>query len=101
MLRISPIEQYDQKKGKYEFMRQLATLGIPMCWPLEFGISDEGVYSVQSWIDGADAEEIIPKLSDADQYAYGSKAGQILSKIHSLPAPRMQEGWESRFNRNM
>ena len=50
MLRVSPIEQYDRKKSEYELMSQVATLGVPMCKPLEFGTSDEGVYSIQTWI---------------------------------------------------
>ena len=40
-------------------------------------------------------EEIISTLSDSEQYAYGLKAGHILRKIHSIPAPDAQEDWES------
>ena len=57
LLRVSPIEQYERKKSEYELMSQVAALGVPMCKPLEFGTSDEGVYSIQTWIDGVDAEE--------------------------------------------
>ena len=60
LLRISPITQYERKKSEYELMRQVAALGVPMCVPLEFGTSDEGVYSIQSWIDGVDAVEAMP-----------------------------------------
>ena len=48
LLRISPIEQYERKKREYELMRQAAVLGVSMCRPLEFGTSDEGVYSIQT-----------------------------------------------------
>lgn len=101
LLRVSPIEQYERKKMEFEMMQRLEALGIPMCRPLEFGISEQGVYSIQTWIDGIDAEEMIPTLSDADQYAYGLEAGRILHKIHAIPAPDSQEDWESRFNRKM
>lgn len=37
----------------------ISELGIPMCQSIEFGTCDEGVYSLQSWIDGKDAEEEI------------------------------------------
>ena len=40
-------------------MRQVAALGVPMCKPITFGTSDEGVFSIQTWIDGVDAEENI------------------------------------------
>ena len=68
LLRISPIEQYERKKKQFGFMNQVAALGIPMCKPLSFGICDEGVYSLQSWIDGIDAEENAPKLTADEQY---------------------------------
>ena len=101
LLRVSPIEQYERKKSEYELMSQVAALGVPMCRPLEFGTSDEGVYSIQTWIDGDDAEEIMSAQSDTEQYVYGLEAGRILRKIHSIPAPETQEDWEIRFNRKM
>lgn len=99
LLRVSPIEQYERKKNEFELMHKIATLDIPMCKPLEFGISDEGVYSVQSWINGADAEENINHYTNEEQYAYGLESGQILRKIHTIPAPNGIEDWESYFNR--
>lgn len=72
-----------------------------MCQPIEFGVCDEGVYSVQSWGDGDDAEEVIPMLSDTEQYVYGLGAGRILKKIHSISAPVTQEDWEIRFNQKI
>lgn len=99
LLRVSPIEQYERKKSEFELMRQVAALGIPMCKPLEFGTSDEGVYSIQTWIEGVDAEENIQHYTNQEQYAYGFEAGQILQKIHTIPAPDGIEDWESYFNR--
>ena len=101
LLRVSPIEQYERKKSEYELMSQVAALGVPMCRPLEFGTCDEGVYSIQSWIDGDDAEEIMSAQSDTEQYVYGLEAGRILRNIHSIPAPETLESWEIRFNRKM
>ena len=101
LLRTSDISQYDTKKSEFNMMKQVASLGIPMCLPIEFGTCNEGVYSIQSWIDGEDAEDVITKLSDTEQYVYGLEAGKILNKIHSIPAPATQEDWESRFNRKM
>ena len=82
-------------------MRTIAALGIPMCKPIEFGICDAGVYSVQSWIDGTDAEEAIPTLTREAQYACGWEAGHILRKIHSVPVPENLEEWAVRFNRKI
>lgn len=99
LLRVSEKSQYEKKLAEFNMMKKVATLGVPMCEPLEFGVLDEGVYSVQTWIEGVDAEDAIITMSDACQYGCGLEAGRILSKIHSIPAPETQEDWEIRFNR--
>lgn len=98
LFRVSPIEQYERKKSEYELMRQVAALGVSMCKPLEFGTSDEGVYSIQAWIDGVDAEENVHNFTSDEQYAYGFEAGRILKDIHKIPAPEGIEDWEIYFN---
>ena len=99
LLRISPTEQYERREREYDFMSRIAALGVPMCKPLEFGTSDEGVYSVQTWIDGVDAEEKVHSLTGEEQYSYGFEAGKILKEIHKIPAPDGTEDWEIYFNR--
>ena len=101
LLRISALEQYDAKQAEFAMMQRVASLGVPMCLPIEFGICDEGVYSIQSWIDGESAGSVIPRLSSEKQYAYGLEAGRILRRIHSIPAPGTQEDWAVRFNRKI
>ncbi len=101
LLRISDASEHDSKKAEFAMMKQVSALGVPMCRPLEFGICEDGVYSVQSWIDGEDAEDVIGRYSDTEQYVYGLEAGRILRKIHSIPAPPTGEDWEIRFNRKM
>jgi SpoVK/Ycf46/Vps4 family AAA+-type ATPase len=44
--------------------------------------------------EGKDAEDIIPTLSDQEQYSYGFIAGEILKQIHTIQAPADQEDWE-------
>ncbi len=101
LLRISDIAQHDAKQSEFNMMEQVAALGVPMCLPVEFGICGEGVYSIQTWIDGVDANDVILTFANTEQYAYGVEAGRILRKIHSIRAPLTQEDWESRFNRKM
>ena len=98
LLRISPVDQLERKRREYENMRKVARLGIPMCLPIEFGTCGEGVYSIQSWIDGEDGEEAIMSMDAARQYRYGLDAGRILAKIHTIPAPMDAPDWEARFN---
>lgn len=101
LLRITPIEQYEYKKAEFENMQMLSELGIPMCQPIEFGICEEGVYSLQSWIDGVDAKEAVVSLSDSEVYGYGYEAGEILKKIHSINVPATIADWEQFFNQKM
>lgn len=98
LLRISSIDRLERKRREYERMSEAAQLGIPMCLPVEFGTCEEGAYSIQSWIDGQDAENLVMFMDAAEQYRYGLDAGQILAKIHTIPAPVDAPSWESRFN---
>ena len=86
LLRISDIEQYDEKKKEYEIITKYSKLGIHMSMPKEFGICNEGksVYILLSWIEGNDLESVLPNLSDEEQYLLGRQAGVILKKIHSI-----------------
>ena len=64
------MEKYDTKHLEFVMMQRVASLGIPMCLPIEFGTCDEGVYSIQSWIDGESAEDLIPLLPFGEQYEW-------------------------------
>lgn len=101
LLRISSIEQYDAKKAEFELMRRVAELDVPMCRPIEFGVCADGVFSLQSWIDGIDAKDYLAGQPPLRQYTDGSEAGRILKKIHSIPAPSGLGNWASRFNRKI
>ena len=98
LLRISPIDRLERKKREFEQMGQVARLGIPMCLPVEFGICEEGAYSIQSWIEGVDAKDIVMDMDAAEQYRYGWDAGHILARIHTIPAPVDVPAWDTRFN---
>ena len=98
LLRLSGLDRLERKKREFEKMKEVAALGISMCLPIEFGTCEEGVYSIQSWINGEDAEGAIMAMEETQQYRYGLNAGKILAKIHTLPAPADAPSWESRFN---
>lgn len=72
-----------------------------MCGPLELGTCEDGVYLLQTWIQGEDGEKVIPCLPKARQYTYGLDAGRILKRLHSVPAPETQEAWEPRYSRKV
>ena len=98
LLRVSSLDRQERKRREFEMMGEVAKLAIPMCLPIEFGVCEEGAYSIQSWIDGVDAEAAVMTMESGQQYRYGLDAGRILNKIHTIPAPADAPDWEERFN---
>lgn len=98
LLRVSSVDRFERKQREFERMGQVAQLGIPMCIPVAFGTCADGVYTIQSWIDGEDAENKIVTMDSQQQYRYGLEAGEILAKIHAIPAPAGVSSWETHFN---
>ncbi len=99
LLRISDIESYERKKIMYDMMERIASLGVSMSCPVDFGICNGGrsVYQLLSWCDGETADNLVPVLSETEQYILGIKAGQNLSLIHSVLAPDGMVDWYDRF----
>ena len=72
--------------GEYEIIDKYSKLGFLMSAPVDFGTCGGGknCYMQLTYIEGADLEESLPKLSEREQYLLGRDAGMILKKIHSL-----------------
>lgn len=98
LLRVTPESKSASRADMFRMHQKAASLGIPMCRPIELGKCDEGVYTIMTWIDGVDAEDTVPNLPPSQQYSLGIETGQILKKIHMIPAPDDQQQWEERFN---
>lgn len=86
LLRISDIEQYENKKKEYEIITKYSQLDFPMSAPIDFGICNGGknVYMLLSWVEGKDMEEVLSDLPETEQYQLGREAGKILKRIHSV-----------------
>jgi serine/threonine-protein kinase len=99
LLRVTDIKEYDRKKAEYGMMKRVYELGVPTPKPYDFGVCDGGksVYSLSGWLEGEDAESLMPHMSEAEQYGFGLKAGAVLRKIHTLPAPDNAEPWGCGF----
>lgn len=97
-LRIAHGNQLERKRREYISMCRAAELGIAMAAPLEFGICSEGVYSIQTWVEGEDAEGLVAAMGEPEQYRYGLDAGRTLRRLHTIPAPGDAPEWEERFN---
>lgn len=98
LLRLSPLEKHDRRKREFDKMCEVAALAIPMAQPVEFGVCAEGVYTIERFIEGVDAEEYIPGLPAENQYSYGLDAGRILAKLHTIHAPADAPAWGPHFH---
>ena len=100
-LRISPMERYENRRLQFSHMEKVQALGVRICAPVELGICEEGVYTILQWVDGRDAEGVLPTLDEKKQYVYGLEAGRMLRAIHTLPAPIPVEPWAIRYGRKL
>lgn len=97
LLRVSPSKKLSSLQNLFALMQKVDALGVPMCRPIELEEHDDGVYFLQSYIEGDDAEAIIPSLDEESQYSYGLDAGRSLRRIHTIPAPCDIPAWDNRF----
>jgi aminoglycoside phosphotransferase (APT) family kinase protein len=95
LLRLSDISLYDKRLEEFESLKQLSELGLSISNPIEFGTLNDNkkVYSILTWIDGVDALDVVPKLSESRQYELGYNAGLILQKIQSLKPTKPIQPW--------
>jgi serine/threonine-protein kinase len=101
LLRIADMSEYDRKKTQITMMECMSDLEIFMSRPVDFGMCGDGksIYQLLTWVDGEDAESILPIIPEMEQYHFGLKSGRLLNKIHSIPAPKGTENWGISFNR--
>lgn len=90
LLRLSTTDKYEEKRKEYDIITKYANLGFPMSMPVDFGTCNAGqnVYMLLTWVSGKDLEEVLPHLSEEEQYRLGTEAGKILKKIHSIPVEK-------------
>ena len=86
LIRVSDISEYEEKKQEFDIMTQMFDIGINMPKPISFGICNNGksVFQLLTWCEGREAKELLPLLSQQEQYNFGQKAGQILRGMEQL-----------------
>ena len=103
LLRVSDIKEYELKKSEYDMLKRAADFGVLTNKPVDFGLCDDeqSVYQLLTWLDGDDVYSVLPKLTETEQYILGIKSGELLGKIHAVPAPENIESWRVRFTRKI
>ncbi len=100
LLRVSPIERQNARQKLYDVICSLPQ-DISMSRPLTHGVCADGVYTTYTWVEGTDAEAVIPDLPPDEQYRLGREAGALLRRIHVVPAPSDLDPWAIRFGRKI
>lgn len=97
LLRVTSPEKSEDKRLELDLMRRATALGVHMSRPVSYEERKDGIYFVQSWVDGEDASDVIPGLPEEEQYRYGLDAGRALGLIHTLPVPERAAGQYESF----
>jgi serine/threonine-protein kinase len=103
MLRIAEIEGYKYLQSDARWYEHVAAAGINVMRLVGMDIFHGGTlaYQLFTWFDGEDVWTALQRMSHAEQFATGYKAGAVLRKIHALPLLYGTEPWGIRFKRKM
>lgn len=95
VLRLMDIKLYERKKEEFELLQKLQLSLVKCSKPVELGKIEEFgfCFNIMTYMDGVDAKECLPYLSEQQQYELGREAGRELFHIHMLPAPPNVESW--------
>jgi aminoglycoside phosphotransferase (APT) family kinase protein len=98
LLRIAGIEKYEAKKEEFGVLQNLKQYNVKYSEPLEFGVIEDAdvCYMVLHFLEGEDAEQLLPAYTDEKQYRIGLEAGKELRKMHMYYAPPHIESWHIR-----
>lgn len=97
LLRLSDSSEYERKQFEFEFLQRLSEKDFPVPKPVSFGVDRECVFTLLSWVEGEEAEKVLPKLSFTEQYRFGVEAGKILKGIHNEFPVASNENWQKRY----
>ncbi len=100
LLRITDISNYEIKKKDYDFLLSVNKADLPVPKAIEFGMCEDGasVYMLLEWMEGEEAEKVVPSMVNEKQYEIGVKSGQILKGIHDNSIVNdMEQDWYDRY----
>ena len=103
LLRISDVSEYRKKQKEFAAMQKMAQAGIKMSLPVAFGICNDGksVYQLLTWCEGEEAREVLFRLSEAEQYAYGRKAAEVLKRMETIDVQPASGEWAKRYKQKV
>lgn len=100
LLRITEVLNYETKKKDYEFLLSLNKASLPVPKAFDFGMCEDGnsVYMLLEWMEGEEAEKVVPNMPLDKQYTIGVMSGRILREIHeNAKTVESEQDWYDRY----
>lgn len=99
LLRVSDISMYETKQHEFDVMKKMSSTGMKMSHPISFGVCKNGksVYQLLSWCDGKEAKEALYNLSNAEQYAMGQKAANVIKQMETIDFKPASLEWSKSY----
>lgn len=96
LVRIFTLEHYEGKSCEFSILKTIKNYTKNSIEAIEIGKFENKGYMVTTYLEGFDAEVMLPTLTDIQQYQIGYKAGEELYNLHKLQAPEQIESWYER-----
>lgn len=97
LVRTYDSNQEAKKQAEFQWMHGARQIGVMSQLPVAMGRLDEGQgYMVLSYIEGEDASDVLPRLSEKVQRDIGMQAGAQLRMLHRLQVRDLPESWFTR-----
>lgn len=104
MMRLLPPETLVDKQKEMKYLKGLDgafNVSVPLKVGLMKTSAGEKAYTLSRWVEGRDAEVVLPTLSIEKQRALGRQAGQLIFAIHQIPVSEALESWGVRYQRKI
>ncbi len=100
LLRVAEAANYQTKKKDYDFLSRLNRAGLPVPKAIDFGMceAEKSVYTLLEWLEGEEAEKVVPGMAREKQYGIGVKSGRILKSVHDNSIQKdAEQDWHDRY----
>ena len=81
---ISNAVKIKKLQSDFYMLQNIFQKGVPIPNPIEFGMYNNSVYTLSSWVDGVTLERKMLNISPKTCYDLGTESGKILKHLHSI-----------------
>ncbi|MBW7477332.1 aminoglycoside phosphotransferase family protein [Paenibacillus oenotherae] len=99
ILRTYSIDHDKDKRVEFSTLKLMEVHNVKCSRPIEIGLLPEQAlgYMIVSFIEGNEASEELPLLTEEEQFKIGVQSGLELKKIHQIICPDNMKPWDERM----